>query len=109
MMRVVVHAQFPATRVRAHADSFRAKWALTVVAGSLGAFLGANVPHLNPRKYPQSAHYSSETGKHRFSSDCGAIYTRVSTNHGLEQDFNSLDAQHGRCGTFSTMPRSPPE
>jgi DNA invertase Pin-like site-specific DNA recombinase len=23
-----------------------------------------------------------------------AIYTRVSTEHGLEQDFNSLDAQH---------------
>jgi site-specific DNA recombinase len=23
-----------------------------------------------------------------------AIYTRVSTDHGLEQDFNSLDAQH---------------
>jgi len=23
-----------------------------------------------------------------------AIYTRVSTDHGLEQDFNSLDAQY---------------
>ena len=23
-----------------------------------------------------------------------AIYTRVSTDYGLEQDFNSLDAQH---------------
>jgi len=23
-----------------------------------------------------------------------AIYTRVSTEHGLEQDFNALDAQH---------------
>jgi hypothetical protein len=29
-----------------------------------------HVQHLNPRKCPQTAHYSSETGKHRFSSDC---------------------------------------
>ena len=26
-----------------------------------------------------------------------AIYTRVSTEHGLEQDFNSLDAQREAC------------
>jgi hypothetical protein len=29
-----------------------------------------DVPHLNPRKCPQIAGYSSETGKHRFASDC---------------------------------------
>jgi hypothetical protein len=29
-----------------------------------------HVPHLNPRKRPQIAGYSSETGKHRFASDC---------------------------------------
>jgi hypothetical protein len=29
-----------------------------------------HVPHLNPRKCPQIAGYSSETGKHRFASDC---------------------------------------
>jgi hypothetical protein len=40
MMRVVMHAQFPAMRARAHADSSRAKWALTLVAGSLGGFFG---------------------------------------------------------------------
>jgi hypothetical protein len=29
-----------------------------------------------------------------------AIYTRVSTDHGLEQDFNSLDAQHDAAQAF---------
>ena len=29
-----------------------------------------HVPHLNPRKCPQIAGYSSETGKHWFASDC---------------------------------------
>jgi DNA invertase Pin-like site-specific DNA recombinase len=29
-----------------------------------------------------------------------AIYTRVSTDHGLEQDFNSLDAQREACAAF---------
>jgi hypothetical protein len=28
---------------------------------------------LNPRKCPQSAHYSSEIGKHRFSSNCVVV------------------------------------
>jgi hypothetical protein len=32
-----------------------------------------------------------------------AIYTRVSTEHGLEQDFNSLDAQYG-AGTVRRVP-----
>src|SRR5207302_138501 len=30
-------------------------------------------PHLNPRKRPQIAGYSSETGKHRFASDCVVV------------------------------------
>ena len=29
-----------------------------------------------------------------------AIYTRVSTDHGLEQDFNSLDAQHDAAQAY---------
>ncbi len=29
-----------------------------------------------------------------------AIYTRKSSNEGLEQDFNSLDAQHEACEAF---------
>ena len=29
-----------------------------------------------------------------------AIYTRVSTDAGLEQDFNSLDAQHAACSAY---------
>src|SRR5260370_34692681 len=29
-----------------------------------------HVPHLNPRKCPQIAGYSSETAKHSFASDC---------------------------------------
>jgi site-specific DNA recombinase len=29
-----------------------------------------------------------------------AIYTRVSTDHGLEQDFNSLDAQREACAAY---------
>ena len=30
----------------------------------------------------------------------GAIYTRVSTDQGLEQDFNSLDAQREACEAY---------
>lgn len=33
------------------------------------------------------------TGKHTKAVRC-AVYTRVSTDQGLEQDFNSLDAQY---------------
>ncbi len=29
-----------------------------------------------------------------------AVYTRVSTEHGLEQDFNSLDAQREACEAY---------
>ena len=29
-----------------------------------------------------------------------AIYTRVSTEHGLEQDFNSLDAQYDAAQAY---------
>src|SRR5213079_3409509 len=29
-----------------------------------------------------------------------AIYTRVSTDHGLDQDFNSLDAQHDAAQAY---------
>src|SRR5208283_3411192 len=29
-----------------------------------------------------------------------AVYTRVSTDHGLEQDFNSLDAQREACAAY---------
>jgi site-specific DNA recombinase len=29
-----------------------------------------------------------------------AVYTRVSTDHGLEQDFNSLDAQREACSAY---------
>ena len=29
-----------------------------------------------------------------------AIYTRVSTDNGLEQDFNSLDAQHDAAQAY---------
>src|SRR6266404_7378368 len=32
-----------------------------------------HVPHLNPRKCPQIAGYSSETRKHRFASDCVVV------------------------------------
>jgi site-specific DNA recombinase len=32
-----------------------------------------------------------------------AIYTRVSTDHGLEQDFNSLDAQHDAAEAYVAM------
>jgi DNA invertase Pin-like site-specific DNA recombinase len=29
-----------------------------------------------------------------------AVYSRVSTDHGLEQDFNSLDAQREACAAW---------
>ena len=29
-----------------------------------------------------------------------AIYTRKSSDEGLEQDFNSLDAQHEACAAY---------
>jgi hypothetical protein len=32
-----------------------------------------HMPHLNPPKCPQIAGYSSETGKHRFASDCVVV------------------------------------
>ena len=31
---------------------------------------------------------------------CCAIYTRKSTDEGLEQDFNSLDAQRDACENY---------
>ena len=34
-----------------------------------------------------------------------AIYTRVSTEHGLEQEFNSLDAQREACLAYITSQR----
>ena len=55
-----------------------------------------NVRHLNPRKYPQSAHYSSETGKHRFASDC------VVGLGGLEPPTKpAISVGFRRCGRFS--------
>src|SRR5216683_3396047 len=46
-----------------------------------------HVPHLNPRKCPQIAGYSSETGKHWFASDCvvvdAARIEPVSTSNSL--------------------------
>jgi site-specific DNA recombinase len=36
-----------------------------------------------------------------------AIYTRVSTDQGLEQDFNSLDAQREACQAYIKS-QSPP-
>src|SRR3984885_5953714 len=45
-----------------------------------------------------------ETRGHEGSDDqaqlAGAIYTRVSTEQGLEQDFNSLDAQREACEAY---------
>jgi Protein of unknown function (DUF2924) len=53
-----------------------------------------HVPHLNPRKCPQIARYSSETGKRRFASDC-VVGPGVVPRHG---DFNNLDCQTGLTG-----------
>jgi hypothetical protein len=36
-----------------------------------------------------------------------AIYTRVSTDHGLEQDFNSLDAQYDAAQAYIRRHRRP--
>ena len=33
-----------------------------------------------------------------------AIYTRVSTEHGLDQEFNSLDAQYDACACRKSNP-----
>jgi hypothetical protein len=41
--------------------------------GDLGLGQRRHAPHLNPQKCPQTPHYSSETGKHRFSSDCVVV------------------------------------
>jgi site-specific DNA recombinase len=35
-----------------------------------------------------------------------AIYTRKSTEEGLEQDFNSLDAQRESCGAYITSQKA---
>ena len=45
-----------------------------------------HVPHLNPRKCRQIAGYSSETGKHRFASDCvvgPGVVTQANLVNGL--------------------------
>ena len=36
---------------------------------------------------------------------CCAIYTRKSTEEGLEQGFNSLDAQHEACAAYVASQR----
>jgi len=38
-----------------------------------------------------------------------AIYTRKSSEHGLEQDFNSLHAQRESAEAYIKTPRSPVE
>ncbi len=48
---------------------------------------------MNRARLDQRAAKASETRR------C-AIYTRVSTDHGLEQDFNSLDAQREACEAY---------
>lgn len=52
--------------------------------------------HLSPRgrRRPESAESSARTRRR-----C-AIYTRVSTDSGLERDFNSLDAQREACAAY---------
>ena len=35
----------------------------------------------------------------------GAIYTRKSSDEGLDQDFNSLDAQHEACAAYIASQR----
>jgi hypothetical protein len=47
MMRVVMHAQFPAMRARAHADSSRAKWALTLSVFWVAAACGTGLPNMD--------------------------------------------------------------
>ena len=39
------------------------------------------------------------TGKSKYRC---AIYTRKSTEEGLDQDFNSLDAQREACAAYAT-------
>jgi site-specific DNA recombinase len=52
--------------------------------------------HVSPRgrRRPEPAESSART-RRRY-----AIYTRVSTDSGLEQDFNSLDAQREACAAY---------
>lgn len=35
-----------------------------------------------------------------------AVYTRKSTEEGLDQDFNSLDAQHEACANYIASQKS---
>lgn len=35
-----------------------------------------------------------------------AIYTRKSSEEGLDQDFNSLDAQHEACAAYATSQKA---
>src|SRR6266446_5215959 len=59
-----------------------------------------HVPHLNPRKRPQIAGYSSETGKHRFASDCVVVdavqYEPISFPAILERQGDFAEMQGGR-------------
>jgi hypothetical protein len=46
---------------------------------------------------------ADSNGKSRLKVRC-AIYTRKSSEEGLEQDFNSLDAQREACDAFILSP-----
>src|SRR5438034_10699739 len=64
----------------------------------------------SPRRLPAPGgtdHGSSDCGRIRSPPMAGepkllrcAIYTRKSTDHGLEQEFNSLDAQREACEAY---------
>ena len=54
-------------------------------------------PHASPRSAGDNRFVASETSS--FFKRC-AIYTRKSSEEGLEQDFNSLDAQKEACVAF---------
>src|SRR5260370_8082319 len=71
---------------------------LTLVGYSLAAPSALAVASTGPpNKFPtRGTAVKSGTGK---PVRC-AIYTRVSTDHGLEQDFNSLDAQHDAAQAY---------
>jgi hypothetical protein len=56
-------------------------------------------PHATRGRRRAAHNRGSNESQKRQTLRC-AIYTRVSTDNGLEQDFNSLDAQREACAAY---------
>ena len=62
--------------------------------------------HFTPAEASSNTHSSNTRGRQTAPRLRCAIYTRKSTDEGLDQDFNSLDAQREACAAYITSQAS---